>query len=50
MVGATAIDLDVVDRGRAAIEARAGRERRLEARLALLAFEASIIAVSSPQM
>jgi hypothetical protein len=32
--------LDVVHRGRAAIEARARRERRLQARLALLAFEA----------
>jgi hypothetical protein len=32
--------LDIVDRGRAAIKAGAGREWRLEARLALLAFEA----------
>ena len=40
MVPTTAIDLDVVDRGRAAIEAGAGRERRLQARLALLAFQA----------
>lgn len=32
--------LDIVDRGRAAIKPRAGRERRLEARLALLALEA----------
>ena len=32
--------LDIVDRGRAAVEARARRERRLEARLALLALEA----------
>ena len=32
--------LDVVDRGRAAIEADIGRERRLQPRLALLAFEA----------
>ena len=32
--------LDVVDRGRAAVEAHVGRERRLEPRLALLAFEA----------
>ena len=32
--------LDVVDRGRAAVEAGAGRERRLQARLALLALEA----------
>ncbi len=32
--------LDIVDRGRAAIEADIGRERRLQARLALLAFEA----------
>src|SRR5690242_18958685 len=32
--------LDIVDGGRAAVEARAGRERRLEARLALLALEA----------
>ena len=32
--------LDIVDRGRAAIEPRAGRERRLEARLALLALQA----------
>src|SRR5690242_2372746 len=32
--------LDVVDRSRAAVEARASRERRLEARLALLALEA----------
>jgi hypothetical protein len=32
--------LDVVDRGRAAVEADIGRERRLQARLALLAFEA----------
>jgi hypothetical protein len=31
---------DVVDRGRAAIKARTSRERRLEARLALLAFQA----------
>ncbi len=31
---------DVVDRGRAAVEPGAGRERRLEPRLALLAFEA----------
>src|ERR1700741_5116731 len=31
---------DIVDRGRAAPEARACRERRLQARLALLAFEA----------
>jgi hypothetical protein len=31
---------DVVDRGRAAIEADIGRERRLQPRLALLAFEA----------
>ena len=40
MSGTTAIDLDVVDRGRAAIEADIGRERRLQPRLALLAFEA----------
>ena len=40
MVGTTAIDLDIVDRGRAAVEAGAGRERRLQARLALLALEA----------
>ncbi len=40
IVGTTAIDLDIVDRGRAAVEAGAGRERRLEARLALLALEA----------
>ena len=32
--------LDVVDRGRAAVEAHVGRERRLQPRLALLAFEA----------
>ena len=32
--------LDVVDRGRAAVEADRRRERRLQARLALLAFEA----------
>ena len=32
--------LDVVDRGRAAIEADIGRERRLQPRLALLAFQA----------
>ena len=32
--------LDVVDRGRAAVEAHIGRERRLQPRLALLAFEA----------
>ena len=32
--------LDVVDRGRAAIEAHVGRERRLQPRLALLALEA----------
>ncbi len=40
MVGATAIDLDIVDRGRAAIEADIGREWRLQPRLALLALEA----------
>ncbi len=40
MVGATAIDFDVVDRRRAAVEADIGRERRLQPRLALLAFEA----------
>ena len=40
MVGATAIDFDVVDRGRRAVEAGVRRERRLQARLALLAFEA----------
>jgi hypothetical protein len=46
-VGAAAQDgrrdgdrLDVVDRRRAAVEADVGRERRLQARLALLAFEA----------
>ena len=33
-------DLDVVDGGRAAIEPDIGRERRLQPRLALLAFEA----------
>src|SRR3546814_13776156 len=32
--------LDVVDGGRAAVEADGGRERRLQARLALLAFQA----------
>ncbi len=32
--------LDVVDRGRATIETHVGRERRLQARLALLAFKA----------
>ncbi len=32
--------LDVVDGGRAAVDAGAGRERRLQARLALLALEA----------
>src|SRR5690606_20889936 len=32
--------LDIVDRGRAAIEAHIGRERRLQARLTLLALEA----------
>ena len=32
--------LDIVDGGRAAVEAGAGRERRLQARLALLALEA----------
>ena len=40
MVGTTAIDFDIVDRGRAAVEARAGRERRLQPRLALLALQA----------
>ena len=40
MVGATAIDFDIVDGGGAAIEADIGRERRLQARLALLAFQA----------
>ena len=39
-VGATAIDFDVVHRGRAAVEAHIGRERRLQPRLALLALEA----------
>ena len=38
--GATAMRFDVVDRGRAAIEADIGRERRLQPRQALLAFEA----------
>ncbi len=40
MSGTCAIGLDVVDRGRAAVEAHIGRERRLQPRLALLAFEA----------
>ena len=40
MVPTTAMDLDVVDRGRAAVDARAGRERRLQPRLALLALQA----------
>ena len=40
MSGATAIELDVVDRGRAAVQADIGRERRLQPRLALLALEA----------
>ena len=40
MSGATAIELDVVDRGRATVKADIGRERRLQPRLALLAFEA----------
>ena len=39
MVGATAIDLDIIDGRRAAIEAHIGRERRLQPRHALLAFE-----------
>ena len=37
---ATAIDLDVVDGGRRAVEADVGRERRLQPRHALLALEA----------
>ncbi len=40
MVGHDRDALDIVDRGRAAVEARAGRERRLQARLAHLAFQA----------
>ena len=40
MSGTTAIELDVVDRGRAAVEADISGKRRLQARLALLAFEA----------
>ena len=40
MVGATAIDFDVVDGRRAAVEAHIGRERRLQPRQALLALEA----------
>ena len=40
MSGTTAIDLDIVDGGRAAVEADVGRERRLQPRLALLALEA----------
>ena len=40
MVGATRDRLDVVHRRRAAIEAGAGRERRLQPRHALLALEA----------
>ncbi len=40
MVGATAMDFDVVHRGRAAVEPDIRRERRLEPRLALLALEA----------
>ncbi len=40
IVGATAIELDVVHRRRAAIHADRSRERRLQARHALLAFEA----------
>ena len=40
MVGATAIEFDIVDRRRAAVEAHIGRKRRLQARLALLALEA----------
>ena len=40
MVPATAIELDVVDRRRAAIEAHIGREWRLQPRHALLALEA----------
>ena len=42
--------LDIVDRGRAAVEAGAGRERRLQARKAFLALRQSSRAVSSPQM
>src|SRR5947209_20563639 len=40
--------LDIVDGGRTALEAGARRERRLEARLALFALEASSIPVSLP--
>ncbi len=39
IVGATAIDFDVVHRRRRAVEAHAGRERRLHPGHALLAFE-----------
>ncbi len=49
--GTTAMDLDVVDGGRVAIDAHRCRERRLQARLALLALERSpCSAVSSPQI
>ena len=40
VAGATAMDFDVVDGGRRAVEAGVGGERRLQARLALLALEA----------
>ena len=39
IVGATAIELDVVDRRRRAVEPHAGRKGRLHARHALLALE-----------
>ena len=40
IVGATAMRLDIVHRGRAAVQPDAGRERRLHPRHALLAFKA----------